>query len=319
MAKTKATQTELDIEVNNDRVKAKTVKQLQTVVDTLKKVGIPASFRTALVSGDSQIELQLDRSRSGAEFIARFHEASSINPTKVEPLTTEDLRVVSSDKKFRQAVIRLEGSARTVIRDVTHQHVSEKPNRNSIINKFPITLPVGTRFRVKILNVVPKEPGSFYTHTQHCRVTASVPAATTFFLVGYDEKHLFVSMLPKPVKTVQQAHRALLPKELLNKKKGSYFRQGEFFFVPVTKAEIAIITKMSVGGGGNTHADGERGLTGSDPSIAPGDHMASVTVVNKHIEYVSGCVSNDRHTLFLNGWYRCIRNMEIASENDSWD
>jgi len=323
MAKAKTTQTELDIEVSNEKIKAKTVKQLQNVIAALKKVGIPASFRTVPVSGDSQIELQLDSARHKAELIARFHEVGeslSGKTPKVEPLTTEDIRVVSSDNKFRQVIIRLEGAARTVVRDVTEgvDSVDHKPKRNSLTRKFPVTLPVGTSYNVKLLKTVPNVPGTYYKHTQHYRVTASVPAATTYFLVGYDERHLFISMLPKPVKTVQQAHRALLPKELQNKKKGSYFRQGEFFFIPVTKAEIEIIIKENKEGG-NANADGARGLTGSDPDVAEGDHFASVTVVHKNIEYVSGCVSNDRHTLFLNGWYRCIHNMEIISGNDSWD
>lgn len=64
-------------------------------------------------------------------------------------------------------------------------------------------------------------------YNQEYKVT--IPPQKANFLVGIDEKHHFVCMLPKLVTSVEAAHEALRPKEV---SKGAK-RHGEFFFVPV--------------------------------------------------------------------------------------
>ena len=61
--------------------------------------------------------------------------------------------------------------------------------------------------------------------------TFTTPGSSTF-LIGEDEDHPFICMLPELAWTVEQAHECLKPDEVKKLKKDEYVRQGEWFFVP---------------------------------------------------------------------------------------
>jgi hypothetical protein len=59
----------------------------------------------------------------------------------------------------------------------------------------------------------------------------NVPEAQRNILIGKDEGHLFIALLPEKVNNVQEAHECLKPFELRRNKKLEYIRQGEWFFL----------------------------------------------------------------------------------------
>lgn len=74
---------------------------------------------------------------------------------------------------------------------------------------------------------------------KYVTVTEDVPESRRHFLLGMDEKHLFVAPLPKAVSTVRDAHRVLAPPGIRQKKakKEKVLRQGEWFFTQVEDAK----------------------------------------------------------------------------------
>lgn len=152
-----------------------------------------------------------------------------------------------------------------------------------------------------------------------------VPKTTMCFLVGYDEKEMFVSLLPKTVKTVENAHKALKPKGL----RPGWKRQGEWFFNPCTKKEKEALIK-EIEKKGMYSIDHERPLeSGSEDhySLNSFDFRYSHQIKTKEGEilkgkkYVSGFIENERHDLLvLDGWYEPVLNNEIeGGEDELWD
>lgn len=141
-------------------------------------------------------------------------------------------------------------------------------------------------------------------------------------LVGHDERDLFMCQLPQAVTTVRRAHEVLKPRELevLVRKGGDYERQGEWFFIPISDAELEMIEddrKLGVliihtyigigslfGRGGKPHVAQE---------IVFYDHGVGRRV------YVRGAVTHpDHRARKFRQWHRVLPNTEMNNTRPSF-
>ena len=152
-----------------------------------------------------------------------------------------------------------------------------------------------------------------------------VPAAKRKFLLGFDERDLFMAQLPasKPITTVRQAHEALRNPSLPREKKMKIQRQGEWFFRPINNEESTIlsvnekiiernarINKKVLRGKPHTAEEYLEIGTSIDPvsrAIVPGSMFAR------------GRISHSDHaSLNLRTWHRVYPNAEDRSANARW-
>jgi len=128
-----------------------------------------------------------------------------------------------------------------------------------------------------------------------------VPKSHQHFLIGKDEKRVFISQLREQPKSVKDAHRILRPKGLTR----AALRQGEWFFQPATKDELKKLEKLV----GKT-------TSWSTKLESNSRHHASVMIKVGKEKFVTGAVHDerkDRHEpIFMNKWYRVVRNLEMV-------
>lgn len=134
------------------------------------------------------------------------------------------------------------------------------------------------------------------------------------YLCGMDERHLFISELPKgtgKINTVDDAHRWLKPKEWAGtnrRKDAKVKRQGEWFFVDVTEKErelieekkLAILKDTALPTRGKKHT--------CDFYLKVGD-----------VIFIMGRVRHaDHKTALFSDWQRVYRNNETATDYHKW-
>lgn len=282
--------------------------RVDAVVKRLNSLGIkttnePLRGPQGGFDGMFGIILNLSFDRKSLNIIPAGHAYwhSSSDGATVDPLTVPQISVTGYSSKHRQAVITLSEPARSFTRVVTIPFKGWLPTNDQFRSHFGMTLPGNTKYVVTNARRSRKKPST-------ATVTANVPASSTSFLVGFDERHMFVSMLKKSVNTVAEAHAELLPEELKGCK--DVPRQGEFFFVPATKKEILSITEVDH----NYHL---LNANGDDT-----DHVASLAGLCSYspYTYVSGEITNSRHArLFFDRWMRVVPNNEVPNRGQNWD
>lgn len=161
-----------------------------------------------------------------------------------------------------------------------------------------------------------KKGSRAYTCT--AMVDVKVPANETFILAGKDEKANFICLLPRKPKSVNDAHVSLRPKGVTAKTK----RQGEFFFVPVTKAELKSIRKMELGKDSDRTQEEYRGEQVYNYGMGNEgtNHRASLIAVLKgddHRKNYDACLGQVWHEagehdpVFLDTWHKAVPNMAL--------
>jgi hypothetical protein len=190
----------------------------------LKEVGISVVFST-LYEEDNVVISTVDRKK--------LHVAGAS-----EAFENSLIQILDSNKKERKALLALEEPNRTLTNYFNLEVSYVKDFTTKTLKKQFPNLPTGTTFEV--MGVSPstlewKVYKSPIKGLSDYRVTAHVPTSKQLFLVGYDEKHLFISCLNDKVKTVKDALASLVPKQLRGK---TYSRQGEFFFKEVEKSKL---------------------------------------------------------------------------------
>ena len=162
-------------------------------------------------------------------------------------------------------------------------------------------------------------------------VVAKMPETRQLFLVGFDEKHMFISNLNDKVNTVDEALASLIPKELRGQ---SYVRQGEFFFQKLEPSQLtealfkkigsAYCESIDYGDSGRYHlhkpalGNGTSQMIQSDHEV---DGMLSIDDKTSE-QYVIGVVKNPRHEkVFLSTLHRVfVANEQVAASDDgAWD
>lgn len=138
-------------------------------------------------------------------------------------------------------------------------------------------------------------------------------------LVGMDERHLFVCPLERNASSVREAHHYLQPaavRSTSDKQRKRSQRQGEWFFLPVTDAEVLLAINEMV------WLTGPQRRVPVDLAAGARPHVVDERVALGDATYVRGCVRHpDHHVLKLSGWHRVHINTEDRDariEGMSW-
>lgn len=232
-----------------------------------------------------------------------------------------------TDPDLHQAVLVVKEPKRTISQNVQFEigWRSEEPSLDRISDSsfqrhFNIAMPAGTTFSVTKKRIVTGEKrhaGGRYdtrglTHyTARATVTARTKATEQALLMGKDEVSQFVAMLPSTPTTVKGAHRILRPNGISAKA----VRQGEWFFTPATKEEIALLHEINPRS--NTHRRRRDRNSRYMRLEAGSSHMAEHMEIGRAgAEYVKGVIRDTRaghhRDLFLETWHRVVRNTEVT-------
>lgn len=159
-------------------------------------------------------------------------------------------------------------------------------------------------------------------------VLRKTSADTRYFLMGVDERQLFIAQLAEPCTTVAQAHFSLSRTVLTadGKRKGSALdRQGEWFFwetdqraretidEEIAKNRLVVHKKVPIGsfaarGGGNPHTVDELVVIPAINKLAHGFGVRPRSV------YVRGKVRHvDHKTIKFSHWREVVANNEGAT------
>jgi len=133
------------------------------------------------------------------------------------------------------------------------------------------------------------------------------------YLMGFDEKHLFISGLPKEhINTVADAHQSLKhPVVVEAEKEGREIkRQGEYFFIPLTeKEEDGLLTKV----------DKDTKIKCTRDKLSRGGHKPHfvrrlIKMRRGRKVYALGIISHQDHDpLVLDNWHMVYINRETES------
>lgn len=184
---------------------------------------------------------------------------------------------------------------------------------------FKVFKGVGTEVRVvdvdqyhrQVLLFV-KEPKRTFTEIQRkngkdVEVSRETSSEIKRYLAGMDERHLFISELPKAkgkINTVDDAHKLLKPKEVAKNGKKPV-RQGEWFFVDITPEESLLIKEKAHAALYDTALP-----TRGKPHTC--DQYLKITdPLRGELTFIIGRVTHaDHKTLEFNTWQRVYRNTE---------
>lgn len=156
---------------------------------------------------------------------------------------------VFGSRRLRQAAVTVKEDKRSITRLVRHIIIGTKPERATVEaqlrSNFPIGMPVDTVWSIRDVVIERGKQLSISPDQWRwkCRglVTASVEnKSTNHFLIGMDETHHFISPLPEQATSVKMAHRLLRGKV----KKGTT-RQGEWFFIPVSRKRTVELNRIA--------------------------------------------------------------------------
>ena len=188
--------------------------------------------------------------------------------------------------------------------------VGDEKNRVEVLN-------IDKNFKQLILLV--KEPKREYKVAKEDRngnikqISEHSDPTERRYLMGLDEKHLFISGLPKEnINTVAEAHQALKHKAVVEaEKEGKEVkRQGEYFFIPLTeKEEKEFLAKV----------DRDKKINCKKDKLSrPGQrsHFVKrlIRMRRKRKVYAQGIVSHEQHNpLILSNWHMVYRNRETES------
>jgi len=137
------------------------------------------------------------------------------------------------------------------------------------------------------------------------------------YLMGMDEKHLFISGLPKgDVSTVEEAHQVLKHAEVVKAEREGreVKRQGEYFFVPLTEKEeedfMVKVDEWKKRKGKNILRNASLRRNGHRPHCV----KRFITMRRGTKRYAQGNVTHEQHVpLYLPSWHRIYRNRETES------
>jgi len=133
------------------------------------------------------------------------------------------------------------------------------------------------------------------------------------YLMGLDEKHLFISGLPKEnINTVAEAHQALKHKAVVEAEgEGKEIkRQGEYFFIPLSeKEEEEFLAKVDRDKKIKCKKD-RLSRRGQRPHFV----KRLIRMRRGRKVYAQGIVSHEQHNpLILSNWHMVYRNRETES------
>jgi hypothetical protein len=178
----------------------------------------------------------------------------------------------------------------------------------------------GAAWREMIAREARMGVGDIVGNIEQAWLRRSTEARKRHFLVGRDERQLFMCRLPRACTTVAEAHRALRAPEATEARGvlARTIRQGEWFFVPTEKEVEETIDRDIARGKLWVY---RRASIGSFIPRAGKPHRADELVVAPvaasrvmHV-YVRGRVRHvDHKTVRFPFWVRVVRNREVSEQ-----
>jgi hypothetical protein len=154
------------------------------------------------------------------------------------------------------------------------------------------------------------------------------PGGKRRFLIGRDERDLFVAQIPAACSTVRAARAALRPLAVERAaRRTRVLRQGEWFFLEPSPAErsrleLALTSRAAfIVRAANIRDELEgRRVVGGNPHVA--DELVALPSERPHperIAFVRGRVRHPDHaTVRLRSWRRVVRNAEVTTGGVAW-
>jgi hypothetical protein len=240
-----------------------------------------------------------------------------------------ELQVMSVDKDIAQIVFQVREPARTFTDTLPTWAVRAHKATEADFNLMLASN------RIRPRDVVEKDLDRDYV-----LVRRKTSAATRHYLMGRDERQLFIAELKSAASTVKQAHDNLKSVEVTfaeGRAPGKTIRQGEWFLVNPTPDELHLLeegiknrrlivaTKVDIRGamGGDVSGRWRRSTrpdrrSGGNPHVA--DELVTLppkllehgfSVRNRTEVYVRGAIRHvDHRTVKVKTWRRVIRNNE---------
>jgi hypothetical protein len=225
------------------------------------------------------------------------------------------IQVVARDKGIGQLVLMVQELSREFWTPVSY--TIDKNIKAALGKKMTL---VAARKECGVTRPIRKAGKTF-------EVFQKTPGSVRHYLLGFDERQLFIAQLPRAVTTVSEAHASLksAPVTLAEGKVGKATRQGEWFFLDVTPEDLVrinaatkknlILKKQAIG----IHA----GRHGGNPHVA--DELLVIrentlehgfTVRARSEVYVRGSIRHvDHKTVTFTKWKKVLVNNEGAVGN----
>lgn len=246
--------------------------------------------------------------------LSRSRDARSIYVYSNTNATTS----ISVDRKARQAVITVKEDKRTISRNT---YFWWNNNEVPIAKLREGALPNATNFVWELDeekttgDIKPGSDTSDYYY-RYGKLTFTIPATTTSFLIGIDEDHTFISQLPKVVKTVEQAHKLLKPKGL----NGKSHRVGEYFFRPVSRRLVDKLLQSKTKNG-EVVSSSTKLRKFLNETRGSSTKLLRVTSSDTKKLYVVGQVNLGRRHKSLNlvDWHEVVPNNEVEVAHNFYD
>jgi hypothetical protein len=236
------------------------------------------------------------------------------------------IQVADTDKKIGQLVLLVREKAREFLEEIPSSRWEIKKKG---LKKWQEETLAHGQGRLKATDLVFKKSEAGATFRPQKVWVAyekrRTPSNTRKYLLGVDERQLFIAQVNRNVTTVKQAHDSLKnPTVTLaeGKMPGRTVRQGEWFFLNPTKEELRLIAeevkkhlvfkKQSIGnhvgrGGGNPHTADELVVVG--PKVL----QNGFSVQGRKDVFVRGKVRHrDHKTVEFSNWRKVLGNSEAA-------
>jgi hypothetical protein len=225
------------------------------------------------------------------------------------------IQVMNSDKTIHQLVLHVKEEKRKFFMEVSAGVMKFLRKRHETLTSEIISKHVRAGKKAK-----------FYEKYGVWGSDEETSGNSILYLMGLDERQLFIARLPTKITTVAEAHKSLKGTEVTTaegKAPGKTIRQGEWFFIHATPTEIEEINnnikknlivvrkKYSIGHNSvmpNSHVADEA-------VILPPEKLSHGFSVRQRPEiFVRGSVRHRDHgTVKFGSWRRVIRNAEPAS------
>jgi hypothetical protein len=274
----------------------------------------PISF-----AGDPVFQLTIDRTPRGT---VREEWFRMFIPEHAE------VHVICTDEAHQQIVLSVKEDAnvfeQSPIALSSLKYINKKDEQEQFIQQF---LDRMSRFTNEIVRE------DIFKRNNQWWITRRTPERKRHFLMGKDERQLFICQLPTLAKTIKEAHDSLKqPTVLLAEGRNKrVVRQGEWFFINPTGIQLEKIKvllknkKIDIKKGQNIGAIvADRMFVAGNPHVAdeiiviPSKFLARGWSVMETQIYVRGCVRHHDHkTVVLGDWKLCLRNTEVQDTSEA--
>ena len=289
-----------------------------------KKIDINKKIRDRIITLFKSAGLQYKELNNPKIEGLAFYVTLDDNRKKIYFYLSKDRQVelINSafDNKIKQVVLTVKEQKRTIVlkEPISKKDLDSNIRISALYNKIDD--------RIGLLNLGGatsyNDPPHINSSETFIEAKVYINASTTTLLMGLDEEHYFISALPKTAKSIKEAHKVLIPTEVKRAIRSNLFvkRQGEFFFVPISKKKLTKLLKESV----NTYLSTDEPIPKNNEVS---DHFSTVlmNIIRqaenkraKSITIVTGTIINDRHNdLILHTPHIVYCNTEIPAPDDA--